>query len=67
MYDTLDEHRVIGLARGYGFQLLQRELDTGQLVWLWASEDRDRSVAQFLTRGQALAFMEAEIARRNVA
>ncbi len=48
------EEDVIALARAQGLELLQRELDNGQLVWTWR---RDDHCWDFLARRQAIDYM----------
>ena len=50
------EPEVVPHARERGFELSERELDTGQLVWVWVSAD-DAPAPYFLTRREALAWM----------
>jgi len=60
-----DEHDVVELAEDIGFQLLQRELDTGQVAWTWLPDD-DGPQARFLTRGQAINYMGNRLQRLGV-
>ncbi len=48
------EDDVIAMARAQGLELVQRELENGQLVWTWRREDR---CWDFLARRQAIAYM----------
>jgi hypothetical protein len=49
------ESEVLPLTRGQGFDLIQREVDTGQIVWSWARGDMPGPY--FLTRREALFWM----------
>jgi hypothetical protein len=51
-----DDSDVMKAADLNGFILMQRELDTGQRAWTWLSP-RDEPQPQFLTRREAIAFM----------
>ena len=53
------ETDVVRDAAAMGFTLMQRELDTGQLAWVWLAPDA-RPEARFLTRPQALSYMMAK-------
>ena len=53
---------VVAVARAQGYDLVQRETDTGNLVWTWRSAD-GRPQPLFLTRVQAIAFMREHLAR----
>ena len=62
---TLDigaETNVLRDAEALGFTLLQRELDTGQLAWVWLADD-GRTQARFLTRPEAITFMTGRLRR----
>ena len=50
------EPDVLPSARQRGFELVERELDTGQVVWAWQPAD-DAPAPLFLTRREALAWM----------
>jgi hypothetical protein len=54
--------RVTALARGQGYDLIQRETDTGNLVWTWRSAEQ-RPQPSFLTRPQAISYMDEHLAR----
>ena len=53
---------VTALARAHGYELIQRETDTGNLVWTWRGVE-PRPQPSFLTRVQAVAYMDAQLAR----
>jgi hypothetical protein len=53
---------VTALARAHGYDLIQRETDTGNLVWTWRSVEQ-RPQPTFLTRVQAVAYMDEHLAR----
>jgi hypothetical protein len=53
---------VVAVARAQGYDLVQRETDTGNLVWTWRSGDGGPQPS-FLTRVQAIAFMRERLAR----
>jgi hypothetical protein len=53
---------VVAVARAQGYDLVQRETDTGNLVWTWRSPD-GRPQPSFLTRVQAIAFMGEHLGR----
>jgi hypothetical protein len=56
------EPEVVPQARERGFELSEREFDTGQLVWVWESAD-DAPAPYFLTRREALAWMADHLGR----
>jgi hypothetical protein len=60
---TMNDTVIATRGRVYGFTLLQRELDTGQLVWTWTNPN-DATEPRFLTRRQALAYMDDWLRRR---
>jgi hypothetical protein len=55
---------VTEAARAHGYDLLQRELDTGQVAWTWFST-RDEPQPRFLTRREAIAFMSGRLETRH--
>jgi hypothetical protein len=58
--DIRDETDVLRDAEALGFTLVQRELDTGQLAWVWRPDD-DGPRPAFLTRRQAIAYMDERL------
>ena len=54
---TIDETSLISRARARGYDLVQRETDTGQIVWTWPLGG-DARQPQFLSRRQAFVYME---------
>jgi hypothetical protein len=57
-----DDAIVTSLARAHGYDLIQRETDTGNLVWTWRGVEQ-RPHPSFLTRGQAVSYMDEHLAR----
>ena len=55
-HDIFGERAVVAVAEDYGFRLLQRDLDTGNVAWTWLP-DNDGPQARFLTRRQAIFYM----------
>ena len=53
---------VVAVARARGYDLIQRETDTGNLVWTWRSAD-GHPQPSFLTRVQAIAYMGEHLSR----
>jgi len=51
-----DEQLTLSRASDAGFSLVQRETDTGQLVWEWRRGDRPRP--QFVNRLIAIEWMD---------
>ena len=49
------ENEVLPRARQQGFELIEREVDTGQIVWSW--QRGDEPAPYFLTRREALFWM----------
>ena len=54
---------VVRDAAVLGFTLVQREFDTGSFVWVWLSDD-NAPEPRFLTRRQAVAYMDEKLQRR---
>lgn len=54
------ETGVVRDAAAMGFTLMQRELDTGHLAWVWLPDDRG-SQPSFSTRRQAIAYMDEKL------
>lgn len=54
---------VVRDAAALGFTLVQREFDTGSFVWVWLSDD-NAPEPRFLTRRQAVAYMDEKLQRR---
>jgi hypothetical protein len=59
---TRREGDVITRARAQGFDLVQRETDTGNLVWSWRMSDV-RPQPSFLSRRMAIDYMAAVLDR----
>jgi hypothetical protein len=57
------ENEVFTRARQEGFELIQRELDTGQIVWSWTVGDAPGH--DFLTRREALFWMYQQLSREG--
>jgi hypothetical protein len=57
-----DAQAILSRASDVGFSLVQRETDTGQLVWEWRHGDRPRP--QFLHRNVAIDWMHDYLAFR---
>jgi hypothetical protein len=53
---------ILDWAAVHGFRLVQRELDTGQLAWVWLAA-RDGPQPTFLTRRQAITYMHTFLER----
>src|ERR1700761_6804202 len=60
------EPDVVPRARQRGLVLVERELDTGQVVWAWQSAE-DAPAPHFLTRREALAWMASYLDRTPAA
>jgi hypothetical protein len=48
---------ILDWAAAHGLRLVQRELDTGQLAWVWIPAG-DGPQPAFLTRRQAITYMQ---------
>jgi hypothetical protein len=59
---TIDETDLIARAASRDFSFVQRETDTGQLVWAWRKGE-DTRYPRFLTRREAFAWMEDQLGR----
>ena len=57
----IEEQSVVARAADQGFRLIQRETDTGQLVWEWRRGSEPRP--QFVTRRVALHWMDEFLAK----
>jgi hypothetical protein len=51
-------------ADARGFTLMQRELDTGQLAWIWTAPG-GAPQPRFLTRREAIAYMHDKLNALN--
>jgi hypothetical protein len=57
------EADVLPLARHQGFDLIQREVERGQIVWSWKRDDAPGPY--FLTRREALFWMYDHLYREG--
>ena len=65
MPETIEAADLLAHAARDGYTLIQRETDTGQLVWAWRRGDDPRYPC-FLTRREAVAFMEDRLRQIDV-
>jgi len=62
VHSSSREADVIARARAHGIDLIQRETDTGNLIWSWRTLDLAPQPS-FLSRAQAVAYMASVLDR----
>jgi len=63
-HTRVSEAEVLPRAILHGFSLIQREIETGEVVWVW--QRRNASAPQFLTRRDAVWWMYDWLRRNGV-